>query len=243
MEDSWSPAKPSELRFACEECHKRKIRCEVPRDGSRDICEACQVNQRQCLFSLKVKTGRPRKADPDPKKDAGDRAHSSHNSSASPNGSTPDGIIFSPYQQPAGPTQDVSSRQTSSYGPPANQHAGHYIAARSKRGQTRLPISPLAVQREKVPSGFRNLDQGAELTVPEISQSSISTLAVKIVTTSSLLTARFKGNGEVAKAAEVAKVAEVIVVADIAPTAEITEVSETAKVTEIAQVVVTEVAT
>lgn len=51
----------SELRLACEECHKRKIRCRVSQRSSRGTCEACLENQRQCLFSLKSKTGRPRK--------------------------------------------------------------------------------------------------------------------------------------------------------------------------------------
>ena len=162
MEDSWPLGKPSELRLACEECHKRKIRCQAPRDGSQGICEACQVNQRQCLFSLKVKTGRPRKTDPDLKEDAGDGTHSSHTSSASPSGSTPDGIVVSPYQLPAGATPDVSSRQTSSYGPRANQQAGDYFAARSKRVRSRLPVLSLAVELETVPPGLWNVDQGAD---------------------------------------------------------------------------------
>lgn len=66
MEDpvlgSWPPVELSELRLACEECHKRKIRCRVSHHGSEGTCEACSENQRQCLFSLKSKTGRPRKA-------------------------------------------------------------------------------------------------------------------------------------------------------------------------------------
>ncbi|TPX07405.1 uncharacterized protein E0L32_002125 [Thyridium curvatum] len=59
------PPQTSEFRLACEECHKRKIRCEPASDGNRVSCEACQTNQRLCLFSLRSKTGRPRKAGPE----------------------------------------------------------------------------------------------------------------------------------------------------------------------------------
>ncbi|KAJ6783739.1 hypothetical protein PWT90_08628 [Aphanocladium album] len=66
MDDSvggggWMPGELSELRLACEECHKRKIRCRASHSSARGTCEACWENQRQCLFSLKSKTGRPRK--------------------------------------------------------------------------------------------------------------------------------------------------------------------------------------
>ncbi|KIA75489.1 hypothetical protein HK57_00038 [Aspergillus ustus] len=51
-----------QFRLACEECHTRKIRCELalgnPSGGS---CKACALNQRRCLFSLRSRTGRPRK--------------------------------------------------------------------------------------------------------------------------------------------------------------------------------------
>lgn len=50
------------FRTACEECHSRKVRCkpssEESRGGTR--CEACRINGRKCLFSLRSKTGRPR---------------------------------------------------------------------------------------------------------------------------------------------------------------------------------------
>lgn len=61
----WPPG-PSDFRLACEECHKRKIRCEAPQDGPgpQGACQACRVSHRTCLFSLKNKTGRPRKAKP-----------------------------------------------------------------------------------------------------------------------------------------------------------------------------------
>ncbi|KAL1835556.1 hypothetical protein VTJ49DRAFT_6488 [Mycothermus thermophilus] len=56
----WPPAL-SDLRLACEECHKRKIRCEASQDGWQGACQACRASNRACLFSLKNKTGRPRK--------------------------------------------------------------------------------------------------------------------------------------------------------------------------------------
>jgi len=57
----WPPGL-SDLRLACEECHKRKVRCEAPQDeSSQGACQACRANRRTCLFSLKSKTGRPRK--------------------------------------------------------------------------------------------------------------------------------------------------------------------------------------
>ncbi|EPE31909.1 Zn2/Cys6 DNA-binding protein [Glarea lozoyensis ATCC 20868] len=51
------------FRTACEECHTRKVRCKPSPDqgrGGTTQCEACRVNGRKCLFSLKSKTGRPR---------------------------------------------------------------------------------------------------------------------------------------------------------------------------------------
>ncbi|KAL4982484.1 hypothetical protein BDW68DRAFT_55769 [Aspergillus falconensis] len=51
----------SQLRLACEECHARKIRCELSVAPSGGRCKACALNQRQCLFSLRSRTGRPRK--------------------------------------------------------------------------------------------------------------------------------------------------------------------------------------
>lgn len=52
------PPELSDFRLACEECHKRKVRCEPPREGSQGSCQACRTNRRTCLFSLKSKTGR-----------------------------------------------------------------------------------------------------------------------------------------------------------------------------------------
>lgn len=49
------------FRLACEECHIRKVRCEPSLTGSGGSCEACRLNQRRCLFSLRSKIGRPRK--------------------------------------------------------------------------------------------------------------------------------------------------------------------------------------
>ncbi|OIW35582.1 hypothetical protein CONLIGDRAFT_608958 [Coniochaeta ligniaria NRRL 30616] len=57
----WPPT-PSDFRLACEECHKRKIGCRQSRDATRRCCDACHINHRQCLFSLKHQVGRPRKA-------------------------------------------------------------------------------------------------------------------------------------------------------------------------------------
>ncbi|GKZ28424.1 hypothetical protein AbraIFM66950_007092 [Aspergillus brasiliensis] len=51
----------AQLRLACEECHARKIRCELSAATSGGRCKACALNQRQCLFSLRNRTGRPRK--------------------------------------------------------------------------------------------------------------------------------------------------------------------------------------
>ncbi|RAL06964.1 Zn(II)2Cys6 transcription factor domain-containing protein [Aspergillus homomorphus CBS 101889] len=51
----------AQLRLACEECHARKIRCELSAATSGGRCKACVLNQRQCLFSLRSRTGRPRK--------------------------------------------------------------------------------------------------------------------------------------------------------------------------------------
>ncbi|RDL33232.1 uncharacterized protein BP5553_08671 [Venustampulla echinocandica] len=50
------------FRIACEECHSRKVRCQPSSEESRgpSRCEACRINGRKCLFSLRSKTGRPR---------------------------------------------------------------------------------------------------------------------------------------------------------------------------------------
>ncbi|KAH8667340.1 hypothetical protein BGZ60DRAFT_47922 [Tricladium varicosporioides] len=50
------------FRTACEECHSRKVRCKPSTEESRGStrCEACRINGRKCLFSLRSKTGRPR---------------------------------------------------------------------------------------------------------------------------------------------------------------------------------------
>ncbi|KAL4862001.1 hypothetical protein BDV12DRAFT_179502 [Aspergillus spectabilis] len=50
-----------QFRLACEECHARKIRCELSLANSGGSCKACTLNQRRCLFSLRSRTGRPRK--------------------------------------------------------------------------------------------------------------------------------------------------------------------------------------
>ncbi|KAB8069063.1 hypothetical protein BDV29DRAFT_198958 [Aspergillus leporis] len=50
-----------QFRLACEECHVRKIRCEPSLAVTGSSCEACRLNQRRCLFSLRSKIGRPRK--------------------------------------------------------------------------------------------------------------------------------------------------------------------------------------
>lgn len=54
----WPPLL-SQFRMACEECHKRKVRCDPPLDATGTSCQACQANNRSCLFSLRSKTGRP----------------------------------------------------------------------------------------------------------------------------------------------------------------------------------------
>ncbi|PYH35607.1 Zn(II)2Cys6 transcription factor domain-containing protein [Aspergillus neoniger CBS 115656] len=51
----------AQLRSACEECHARKIRCELSVATGGGRCKACALNQRQCLFSLRNRIGRPRK--------------------------------------------------------------------------------------------------------------------------------------------------------------------------------------
>ncbi|RAH64466.1 Zn(II)2Cys6 transcription factor domain-containing protein [Aspergillus aculeatinus CBS 121060] len=54
----------AQFRVACEECHARKIRCELAlanSGGAGSSCKACALNQRRCLFSLRSRTGRPRK--------------------------------------------------------------------------------------------------------------------------------------------------------------------------------------
>ncbi len=52
-----------QFRVACEECHIRKVKCEPSRaeGDSGGGCLPCRRNGRRCLFSLKNKTGRPRK--------------------------------------------------------------------------------------------------------------------------------------------------------------------------------------
>ncbi|KAL2801637.1 hypothetical protein BJX63DRAFT_442098 [Aspergillus granulosus] len=55
-----------QFRLACEECHARKIRCELSVASSGGSCKACALNQRRCVFSLRSRTGRPRKHPPTP---------------------------------------------------------------------------------------------------------------------------------------------------------------------------------
>lgn len=45
------------VRNACEECHERKIRCNIPTEGGS--CINCQANERQCFFTPRFKSGRP----------------------------------------------------------------------------------------------------------------------------------------------------------------------------------------
>jgi Fungal Zn(2)-Cys(6) binuclear cluster domain len=46
------------VRAACEACHRRKIKCQPPAGGG--VCQACEVNDRKCLFAPRAKAGRPR---------------------------------------------------------------------------------------------------------------------------------------------------------------------------------------
>ncbi|KAJ9664374.1 hypothetical protein H2198_000303 [Neophaeococcomyces mojaviensis] len=46
------------LRRACEECHQRKIRCQVSDDCT--ICNYCQSNNKICFFLPQNKSGRPK---------------------------------------------------------------------------------------------------------------------------------------------------------------------------------------
>jgi hypothetical protein len=52
------------LKYACEECHSRKIRCYALPNTQPGTCTPCHVNGRKCLFALKNKTGRPRRMTP-----------------------------------------------------------------------------------------------------------------------------------------------------------------------------------
>ncbi|KAL3457465.1 hypothetical protein BJX64DRAFT_18081 [Aspergillus heterothallicus] len=61
MADQGAASVEAQLRLACEECHARKIRCELSAATGGSRCTACALNQRQCLFSLRSRTGRPRK--------------------------------------------------------------------------------------------------------------------------------------------------------------------------------------
>jgi hypothetical protein len=49
------------LKYACEECHSRKIRCYASTKTQPGTCTPCHENGRKCLFALKNKTGRPRR--------------------------------------------------------------------------------------------------------------------------------------------------------------------------------------
>lgn len=49
------------LKYACEECHSRKIRCYALPKSQAGTCTPCHINGRKCLFALKNKTGRPRR--------------------------------------------------------------------------------------------------------------------------------------------------------------------------------------
>lgn len=51
-----------QLKYACEECHTRKTRCYALTDSQPGTCTPCHLNGRKCLFALKNKTGRPRRA-------------------------------------------------------------------------------------------------------------------------------------------------------------------------------------
>lgn len=47
------------VRNACEECHERKIRCQISPEGG--CCQACESSGRQCFFLPRYKSGRPRR--------------------------------------------------------------------------------------------------------------------------------------------------------------------------------------
>ena len=49
----------NKARGACEACHKRKIKCHLPAQGSN--CQACQTSGRHCIFGPRNLGGRPRK--------------------------------------------------------------------------------------------------------------------------------------------------------------------------------------
>ncbi|KIX09427.1 uncharacterized protein Z518_00507 [Rhinocladiella mackenziei CBS 650.93] len=50
------------IRNACEECHNRKIRCNIPHEGGS--CQSCQNNSRLCFFLPRNKSGRPKFTQP-----------------------------------------------------------------------------------------------------------------------------------------------------------------------------------
>jgi hypothetical protein len=50
-----------QLKYACEECHTRKIRCYALPDTQPGCCTPCHQNGRKCLFALRSKTGRPKR--------------------------------------------------------------------------------------------------------------------------------------------------------------------------------------
>lgn len=54
------PSTCPRVRNACENCHKKKIRCLLQPD--REACQNCSASRSQCLFAPRVKTGRPRLA-------------------------------------------------------------------------------------------------------------------------------------------------------------------------------------
>lgn len=157
----------------------RKVRCQLPGDGSQGICEACRINQRQCLFSLKNKTGRPRKTGP--KSNAGDGRFSSYRSSGfckSPNSPVQDDIMDPlSFQQLVTHAQDVSNQDTSPHTLPEHIQANDYFAIMSRYTQSQLPISQLAADvslnrsdkaLDQGPSLFQNSDPYTENVIREI---------------------------------------------------------------------------
>ncbi|KAK3300904.1 retinal pigment epithelial membrane protein-domain-containing protein [Chaetomium fimeti] len=119
----WPPGL-SDLRLACEECHKRKIRCEAPQErGPQGACQACRANHRTCLFSLKNKTGRPRKPKPthlyrDPK------TLSPHTLEPRAGIGMSAATITGPH--PSGPRHDWASRTRQHVSGHQSSAAGHY---------------------------------------------------------------------------------------------------------------------
>ena len=49
------------VRSACENCHRRKIRCHLPKAGG--ACQNCSTSGSSCYFAPRVKAGRPRLTD------------------------------------------------------------------------------------------------------------------------------------------------------------------------------------